>query len=76
MLIPYSLKYWRKEYLAVCRILGYWWVFFGGWRAQVIIIFIATVSVLPNIKILTLEMNFENGVSDQPLYSVPFSLLP
>ena len=28
--IPYNQKYWRKEYLAVCRILGYSRFYFGG----------------------------------------------
>ena len=35
--------------------------------------FIATVTVLPHTKTLTLEMTLENGVFDRQLYSVPFS---
>ena len=31
--IPYNQEYWRKEYLAVCRILGDWWFLFW-WMAS------------------------------------------
>ena len=35
--VPYNQKYWRKEYLAVCRIQGIGGFYFGRWQAQVII---------------------------------------